>query len=211
MIYLKLATICLWQFQPFPKHPGINLLRNPIHIYECTLNNHGDITQPYLNPTLTGNNSLTSIPIQTRAYYLHRDSALLSTIFLQLHTLLASATLSQHYHIQCRLIVLYAFFKLIPKYIFPIHWLLFTHLPYSKHFINVPSTLLKPILLLPYFTFSYSPNFFNQHSTTRLTKYTKKLLPFELLHSYLSLFPFNRGSYMHHPVHRYDPHIRPCI
>ena len=29
-----------------------------------TLNNHGDITQPCLTPTLTGNHSLTSIPCQ---------------------------------------------------------------------------------------------------------------------------------------------------
>ena len=116
-----------------------------------------------------------------------------------------------HYYIPCGLVVSYAFFILIPKYIFPFHWLLFTHLPNSKHFIHVPSTLPKPILLLPYFTFSSSCNFFNQHSSIHLTKYTKKLMPLELLHSYLSHSPLNRGSCMHHPFHRYDPHIRTRI
>ena len=47
-------------FQTYPKHPiyTIHLSHHPI-IY--TLNNQGDITQPCVNPTLTGNHSLTTI------------------------------------------------------------------------------------------------------------------------------------------------------
>ena len=52
-----------------------------------TLNNHLDITQPCLNPTLT-----VVCPPGHTPYYLHKNSAVLSTIFLKLHTLLASAT-----------------------------------------------------------------------------------------------------------------------
>ena len=51
-----------------------------------------DITQPCLNPTLTGNHSSHHFLPGHTPYYLHKNSTLLSTIFLKLHTLIASAT-----------------------------------------------------------------------------------------------------------------------
>ena len=50
----------------FPSTPAFASLTTPnTYIYIYTLNNHDDITQPCLNPTLTGNYSLTSIPTRT--------------------------------------------------------------------------------------------------------------------------------------------------
>ena len=75
------ATICTQQLQPFPNHPNIHLSISQTTPSIYTLNNHGDITQPCLNPTLTGNHSLTSFPPGHMPYYLHKNSALLSTIY----------------------------------------------------------------------------------------------------------------------------------
>ena len=58
--------------------------------------------------------------------------------------------------------------------------------------MRAPSTLTKPILLLPYCTLSSSPDSFDQHSTICTTH--NKLIPFELLHSYLPPFPLYRGT-----------------
>ena len=49
----------------------------------------------FLNPTLTGNQSLTSFPTRTHTLLSHKNSVLPSTIFLQLNTLLPSVT----YHV----------------------------------------------------------------------------------------------------------------
>ena len=45
-----------------------------------TLNNHGYITQQCLNPTLTGNHHSHHFAPGHTPYYLHKNSALLSTI-----------------------------------------------------------------------------------------------------------------------------------
>ena len=99
-----------------------------------TLNNHGDNTQPCLNPTLTRNHSLTFIPTRTHAHYHIETLHCFQQFSSQLNTLLASAT--------CRADRSYIE---LPKYIFPICYIFFSHLPYSKHLV----TCLNPPLLLP--------------------------------------------------------------
>ena len=59
------------------------------NIYHTTMKTS---SQPCLKPTLTGNYPLTSIPTRTHAILSPRNSAPLSTIYLQLHTLLATVT-----------------------------------------------------------------------------------------------------------------------
>ena len=94
-------------FQAFPKHPCIHLSHHTIHIYIYILDNHGDTTQPCLNPPLTGNHSLTSI--------LTRTHALLSTY--KLCSAFSNFPSNPHtlssYHLPCRSIVSSAFSKSI--------------------------------------------------------------------------------------------------
>ena len=69
-LYLKPATIRTQPVQPFPRHHRIHLSHHTVDILYSTLNNHGDITQPCLNTTLTGNHKLTSIPTLNGLYYI---------------------------------------------------------------------------------------------------------------------------------------------
>ena len=121
------------------------------------LNNHGDITQPCLNITLTRNHSLASFSTQTHALHLHK----ILHCFEQFSCNSIPSNLPHPMPIAC-IICLFQIQKR-PEYTFPICGILFTHLPYDKHLVHAPSTL--PTLLLPYCTFSSSPNSFNQHST----------------------------------------------
>ena len=68
-------------------------------------------------------------PPEHTPFYLHKISALLLTIFLSLHTLLASAL----FHAD-RIICLFQIHKL-PENLFPICKILCTNLPYGKHLV----------------------------------------------------------------------------
>ena len=76
----KLLPFRLSSPSPFP---SILAVTSHITLSIYTLNTHGDITQPCLNTTLTGNHTLTFIP--TRPHTLlctKKSSELRSTIFL---------------------------------------------------------------------------------------------------------------------------------
>ena len=94
---LKPATIRAQQFKPFPKHHRSFTYRTTQSIY--TLNNSTDITQPCLtNIFRKPHTHINSLPDTRSTIYI--KIALHLTIFLQLHTLLASATChaDQSYH-----------------------------------------------------------------------------------------------------------------
>ena len=80
-MYLKPATIHTQQLQPFP---NIQLSNHTIHIY---------IKQPWRHNTALPQSNINRKPfIQIISHPDTRPTIYISTIFLQLHTLLASAT-----------------------------------------------------------------------------------------------------------------------
>ena len=84
LLYLKPANIYTRQFQKFPKHPNIHLSHHAINIYiRQPWRHHTTLSQSNIN----GNHSLTFIALGHQPYYLHKNSALLSTIFIHLYTL----------------------------------------------------------------------------------------------------------------------------
>ena len=119
LVYLKPAIILTQKIQPFPictSHMGCRShlppSRSHIHIVysplKCgssiyTFNNHGDTTQPCLNPTLTGNHSFISILTPTLRW----------TTFLLIHTLLINI-----YHMSTSRIICFFQIPKRPKCIF---------------------------------------------------------------------------------------------
>ena len=155
----NLLPFTLHNSSPFPSTLAFASHSTP-SIY--TLNNHGDITQPCFNLTLTGNHSLTSIHIQTHVLL---STYKLGTAFNNVS--LTPCTLSIS-HRPYWSIVSYTFSKSIDAQNSSFQFARYFHTLalHGKHLVYAPSTLPKPTLLLPNCTFSSSPNLFHSSLCT---------------------------------------------